>query len=243
MRDDAGSTPDDGQADLRVEVVAREDLDRVTATHVAVAVANAVALRGACTIAFSGGGTPEGMLRLLGDTDLPWDVVHVVQVDERAAPAGSDERNLTMLQEHLVGGALPADHLHPMPVEGDLGRAGPAYEDVLRGLAGSPPVLDLVHLGIGSDGHTASLVPGDPVLDVTDRDVAATATYQGRRRLTLTHPAIDRARARLWQVAGAGKAAAVRQLVVGDASIPAGRVERAGTTVLLDEAAAAHLGR
>lgn len=233
---------DQHAADLDVRVVPADQLADAGAAHIAAAVVEAVAARGVCTLAFSGGGTPEAMLRVLGSTDLPWQLVHVLQVDERVAPAGSAERNLTMLHDHLVGGSLPATNLHPMPVEGDLHGAAAAYETVLREVAGTPPVLDLVHLGIGSDGHTASLVPGDPVLGVTDRDVALTAPYQGLRRMTLTYPVLDRARARLWEISGAEKAAATRRLVDGDTSIPAGSVARTATVVVIDEAAAAALG-
>lgn len=242
MRDEQ-TMPDPHATGLDVRVVAADELAGAGAAHIAAAVVEAVAARGLCTLAFSGGRTPEGMLRVLGGTDLPWARVHVLQVDERVAPAGSEARNLTMLQDHLVSGPLPAANLHPMPVEDDLDRAAAAYEAVLREIAGTPPVLDLVHLGIGSDGHTASLVPEDPVLDVTDRDVALTAPYQGRQRLTLTYPALDRARARLWEIGGAEKAEAARRLVDGDRSIPAGRVAKANTTALLDQAAAARLSR
>src|SRR4029434_2837234 len=114
----------------------------------------------------------------------------IVQVDERVAPTGHPDRNLTHLRESLLGlTSLRPEQVHAMPVEAaDLNAAAEEYARTLQEIAGSPPVLDLVHLGLGPDGHTASLVPGDPVLDVSDADVATTRPYQGRRRMTLTFP-------------------------------------------------------
>ena len=102
-----------------------------------------------------------------------------------------------------------------------------------------PAALDLVHLGLGPDGHTASLVPGDPVLDVTDREVAVTGIYQGRRRMTLTYPALNKARGVLWLVTGEDKVDALQRLLRGDTSIPAGRVAAENALVLADRSAAA----
>ena len=99
----------------------------------------------------------------------------------------------------------------------------------------------LVHLGLGPDGHTASLVPGDPVLDITDADVAATGSYHGRRRMTLTFPTINRCRLVLWLVTGGEKAAALVRLREGDRSIPASRVRQDRSLVLADRAAAEQL--
>jgi 6-phosphogluconolactonase len=181
------------------------------------------------------------MLRNLANEDVPWAQMHVFQVDERIAPAGDADRNLTHLRESLLAHApLPPHQIHAMPVEdADLGAAAARYARTLSELAGTPPVLDLVHLGLGPDGHTASLVPGDAVLDVTDVDVAPTAgTYQNRRRMTLTYPAINRARQILWVVTGAEKVDALRKLRAADPSIPAGRVSPARATVLADRAAA-----
>ncbi len=172
---------------------------------------------------------------------MPWDKVHVVQVDERVAPAGDPDRNLTHLRESLLAHApLRPERLHAMPVESsDLDAAAARYARELGEIAGSPPVLDLAHLGLGPDGHTASLVPGDPVLGVTDRDVAVTGgVYQGRRRMTLTYPALDRARRVLWLVTGAEKLCDARASRAGDRSIPAGRVRRENALVLADRAAA-----
>jgi 6-phosphogluconolactonase len=191
-------------------------------------------------MAVSGGQTPWMMLRALAEEDVPWAGVHIFQVDERVAPAGHPDRNFTHLQESLYQHApLRTNQIHAMPVEAaDLEAAAAQYALTLREIAGSPPALDLVHLGLGPDGHTASLVPGDPVLDVTDKDVAVTGVYQGRRRMTLTYPTINRARRILWVVTGSEKAEMLRRLRDGDASIPAGRVHREQALLLVDLAAA-----
>ncbi|MGA8171906.1 MAG: 6-phosphogluconolactonase [Methylocystis sp.] len=195
-------------------------------------------------IAVSGGRTPWLMLRDLADEQIPWENVHIVQVDERVAPAGDADRNLVHLRESLLDHApLPPDHIHAMPVEAtDLDRAAWQYARTLTDLAGSPPVLDLVHLGLGADGHTASLTPGDPILVVTDADVAVTAPYQGRRRMTLTFPIINRARRVLWVVTGPEKAGALLRLRDRDPTIPASGVRQDRALMLADRAAAARLG-
>jgi 6-phosphogluconolactonase len=131
-----------------------------------------------------------------------------------------------------------------MPVEAeDLAQAAATYARTLREIAGTPPVLDLVHLGLGPDGHTASLIPGDPVLKVTHQDVALTGIYQGRRRMTLTYPILNRARHILWLVTGEAKSGMLRRLHDGDQSIPAGRIRRDQALVLADRAAASRLGQ
>jgi 6-phosphogluconolactonase len=180
------------------------------------------------------------MLRALAGEDVPWKSVHAVQVDERVAPAGDPDRNLTHLRESLLSHAsLPPGQIHAMPVESlDLEGAAAAYAKTLETLAGTPPVLDLAHLGLGPDGHTASLVPGDPVLAVTDRDVALTGVYNGRRRMTLTYPLLNRSRRILWLVTGSEKVAMLPRLEAGDVTIPAGRVRREAALILADRAAA-----
>ncbi|HSQ07216.1 MAG TPA: 6-phosphogluconolactonase [Chromatiaceae bacterium] len=203
----------------------------------------AVAARGRCVLAVSGGRTPWLMLRDLARRDLPWASLELVQVDERLAPAGDPDRNLTHLRESLTGSPLAQAQIHAMPVEAtDPLAAAASYAARLRDLAGVPPVLDLVHLGLGSDGHTASLVPGDPVLGIADADVALTAPYQGRRRMTLTYPMFNRARRILWVVTGAEKAPMLARLRAGDSGIPAGRVNRERGLILADRAAAGEPG-
>jgi len=134
---------------------------------------------------------------------------------------------------------LRPEQVYAMPVdEKDLESAARRYALTLREIAGSPPVLDLVHLGLGPDGHTASLVPGDPVLDVTDTDAAVTGVYQGRRRMTLTYPILNRSRTVLWLVTGSDKAGMLVRLRDGDLSIPASRVRRDHALVFADRAAA-----
>jgi 6-phosphogluconolactonase len=217
-----------------VEAVARE-----AAAIIAREAQEAVAARGRFCMAVSGGRTPWMMLRVLSGQDMPWDKVHVMQVDERVAPAGHPDRNLTHLRESLLTYApLPADHIHAMPVEAsDLEAAAAQYAMTLEELNGSPPVLDLVHLGLGTDGHTASLIPGDSVLEVTNADVALTGIYQGRCRMTLTYPILNRSRRIMWLITGAEKAEMLSRLCAADASIPAGRVCRDQALVLADRAA------
>jgi 6-phosphogluconolactonase len=203
----------------------------------------AVAARGRFVMAVSGGHTPWVMLRALATADVPWSGVHIVQVDERVAPAGDPDRNLTHLRESLLDHApLSAQQLHAMPVESaDLEAAAAQYAKTLQQIAGSPPMLDLVHLGLGPDGHTASLVPGDAALNVTDADVTTTGTYQGRRRMTLTYPMINRSRQILWVVTGGEKVQMLHRLLNGDEAIPAGRIRRTQALLLADEAAAGQI--
>jgi 6-phosphogluconolactonase len=188
---------------------------------------------GPFSLAMSGGRTPWAMLAILGELEeMPWEATELFQVDERIASPGSEERNLT----HMVLG-LSMDHqaaLRPMPVtQRDLDAAASEYERTL------PEPLDCVHLGLGADGHTASLVPGDPVLDVSDRRVAVTETaYQDHRRMTLTYPALAEARRIVWLVTGPEKRDALARLLTADPLIPAGRVENPNMVVVADELAA-----
>jgi len=226
---------------VKIEVLADADaVARKAAAIIAAEARSATVARGRFVMAVSGGHTPWLMLRALAGEDVPWENVHVVQVDERVAPTGHPDRNLTHVRENLAEHApLRPGQIHAMPVEAlDLQAAAARYAVTLQEIAGTPPVLDLVHLGLGPDGHTASLVPGDPVLDITDADVSPTGIYQGRRRMTLTYPIINRSRHILWVVSGSEKVGMLVRLRDGDPSIPAGRVQRDGALVIADRAAA-----
>jgi len=226
---------------MRTEVLADANAVAMRAAALIAATAReSVAARGKFAMAVSGGHTPWVMLRALAGEDVPWADVHVFQVDERVAPTGDPDRNLTHLRESLLERApLPPGQIYAMPVElPDLPAAAAKYSTELEKVAGSPPVLDLVHLGLGPDGHAASLVPGDPVLDVRDRDVGVTGVYMGRNRLTLTYPVINRARTVLWLVTGGEKVAMYKRLCAADPSIPAGRVPQENAILLADRAAA-----
>jgi 6-phosphogluconolactonase len=224
---------------MKVEVFSDADaVARQAAALIATEARAAVAARGRFVLAVSGGHTPWAMLRALSNEDLPWPSVYLTQVDERVAPAGDPDRNLTHIRESLHA-PLPPEQILAMPVEApDLQAAVARYAASLQEIAGSPPVLDLVHLGLGPDGHTASLVPGDRVLEVTDADVALTGVYQGRRRMTLTYPMINRSRRILWLVTGSEKVEMLGRLRKGDASIPAGRIRQDQAIVFADQAAA-----
>ena len=202
---------------------------RAGAAFVAERARAAVAASGSFHFAVSGGHTPWAMFAELTSQTVPWEAVVIYQVDERVAPPGDPDRNLTHLSKAL--GSAPAQ-VRPMPVnEPDLAAAAARYAAVL------PGHFDLVHLGLGPDGHTASLVPGDPALSVTDRLVALTQPYQQRVRMTLTYPALARARQILWLITGPDKKGPLAKLLAGDTTIPAGRVEAAASLVLADRAA------
>jgi 6-phosphogluconolactonase len=180
------------------------------------------------------------MLRALAGEAVPWQGVHVVQVDERLAPEAHPDRNLAHLRESLLEHApLRPERIHAMPVEAkDLEAAATDYAMALQEIAGTPAVIDLVHLGLGPDGHTASLVPGDPVLDINDRDVALTGVYKGWRRMTLTYPILNRSRRILWLVTGSEKREVLLRLRGGDTAIPAGQVAQDRALALADRSAA-----
>jgi 6-phosphogluconolactonase len=225
---------------MKIQVFPDADVVAVEAAKIIATEARAaVAARGRFIMAVSGGRTPWQMLRDLAGEDVPWANVHVFQVDERIAPAGDPDRNFTHLRESLLSHALlRPEQIYAMPVEEkDLETAAASYAATLQQIAGLPPVLDLTHLGLGPDGHTASLVPNDSVLNVTDADVALTGIYQKRRRMTLTYPLLNRSRRVLWVVIGSEKVEMLARLRGGDVSIPAGRIRRENALVLADRAA------
>jgi 6-phosphogluconolactonase len=226
---------------MKCEVLVDADtVARSAAAFIANAARAAVAAHGCFAMAVSGGHTPWVMLRMLTDEDMPWSEFRIFQVDERIAPPGDPNRNLTHLRESLLERVpITPLQIYPMPVEAsDLELGVAQYAATLRAITGSPPVLDPVHLGLGPDGHTASLVPGDSILAVTDADVGLTGAYPGWRRMTLTYPTLNRARRVLWIVTGEGKAHMLARLCAGDTSIPGGRVRQENALVLADRAAA-----
>ncbi len=232
---------------MKIEVLANDDaVAKAAAGVIAAAAREAVAARGLFTLAVSGGKTPWAMLRDLASEEVPWSRVHVFQIDERIAPEGDPDRNLTHLHESLLGNApIPKENIHAMPVNAvDPVEGAREYEKMLQELCGNPPVLDMAHLGLGPDGHTASLVPNDPVLEVADHDVALTDPvnlYQNRRRMTLTYPMINRSRKILWLATGAAKIPMIVRLKAADHSIPGGRIAQKDALLLTDTAAATGL--
>lgn len=231
---------------MKIEVLDNEAaVAERAATIIAEAAREAAATRGRFAFAVSGGRTPWAMLSLFAAKQVPWGSVHIFQVDERVAPTGDPDRNLTRLDESFLAHApLRSEQVHAMPVEAsDLTAAAESYSAALQEFCGTPPALDLVHLGLGPDGHTASLVPNDPVLEVGDHLVGVTGVYQGHRRMTLTYPALDRARRVLWVVTGEDKAEALARLAAGDRSIPAARVRQNDALVIADRAAASRMAK
>lgn len=229
-----------GVSDFDVEILADPSaLAARAAELVSERLADAVAARGHASLAVSGGNTPKAFLAELAAARLPWEVIHVFQVDERVAPPGHEDRNLTGLQRGLLDRApIPAANVHPMPVEEpDLDAAAAAYADEIRAASGPDGRIDVVHLGLGDDGHTASWPPGDPVVDAKE-DVAVVGPFNGRLRMTLTPPAVNRAGWIMWQIEGATKAPMVAKLIKGDPEIPASRVRRHDVTLLADGQAA-----
>jgi len=227
-----------------MEIWILEDSEAVAqkaAGFVADTLREAVAARDLAALALSGGRTPARMLELLRGESLPWPQLHLFQTDERMVPGDDAARNAgairSLLTEHVP---LPPQQAHWMPVERADGEAAcAAYQTTLRTVAGCPPRLDLVHLGLGADGHTASLFPGDAAATRRERDVVTTSAHGGWRRMTLTAPVLEGARQLLWLVCGADKRRALRALLERDASTPAGRLPQDRALLITDRATAA----
>jgi 6-phosphogluconolactonase len=228
---------------MKIETLPNADaVAKAAAEFIAAAARKAISERGKFTMAVSGGKTPWAMLRDLASENLPWELIHIFQVDERIALEGDPDRNLTHLLASLATAPIPAENIHPMPVNGvDPTEGAHAYAKTLAAFCGTPATLDLAHLGLGPDGHTASLVPNDPVLGVQNRDVSLTGEYQKRLRMTLTYPMLNRSRQILWLATGAEKAPMIARLKAADPGIPAGLIEQSHALLLADEAAVAGL--
>jgi len=213
------------------------------ATEIAEAARNTVRERGLFSLALSGGNSPGPMFSALAEQDIPWAKAHIFQADERIVPMESPDRSFAKLRDILLSRVpIPEGNVHPMPVEtDDLEAAAAGYGITLSETLGTPPVLDLVHLGLGADGHTASLIPGDRALAIARRNVAVSGPYERTRRMTLTYPILNRARAILWLVLGTDKAQILQRLIEGDTKIPAGLIERSRATIVADKEAAALL--
>jgi 6-phosphogluconolactonase len=229
---------------LRVHVAATaEEAAAQAAEWLRAEIARAATARGRCLLALSGAPVPRRMLRELRRLRVHWQVLQVFQVDERAVPATDERRSARQLGDLLIAPAgLAAAQFHPMPVERrDLATGAAEYARLLAQHCGTPPVLDVVQLSLGADGHTAALLPGDPLLADTSADVGVSGAGQGERHMTLTLRCLNAARHRLWLVAGAGQAAALGELWSGSTSIAAGRVAREAAFVFADATAAAEL--
>jgi 6-phosphogluconolactonase len=216
-----------------------DDLAEAAAAYLAQQITTTLATKSTFSMAISGGRTPWEMLKILAKADLPWQRVNLFQVDERVAPDGHADRNLTQLFQAIAGTPMVTQlRIFPMPVlAADLEEGCREYTQVIHEVTEGKG-LDLIHLGLGSDGHTASLVPEDGVMEVQDRLVACTQnTYQGRIRMTLTYPLLNSAKQLLWIVTGSEKQEMVKRLLQQDPSIPAGSIRQENALLLVDQAA------
>lgn len=218
-----------------VDAVAKRGAD-IIATRIA-----AVPAGQRFAMAISGGATPWNMFaELSAHPEIAWDIVDIWQVDERIAPAGHDDRCLTHQAVDLPPQAFV--RLRPMPVDELEGADDAAMNTAADAYAATlPTTFDLVHLGLGEDGHTASLIPGDRAMDVRDKNIAVTGAHEGRRRMTITFPVLDHAVFALWIVTGPDKARVLQKFRDGDSTIPAAHVNARERVVIADAAAAARL--
>ncbi len=204
--------------------------------------AAARATDGPFTVALSGGSTPKRLYQLLATLPFPWERTHWFWGDERFVPPDDPASNYRMTREALLSHVrVPADHIHPVPTVGLTPHdAATRYESTLRAiLAPERPLFDVVLLGLGTDGHTASLFPGKPMLEERDRWVGATDDPQGAPRITLTYPALESSRETLFLVAGADKKERLREVLAGDRRLPAARLQPQGALRFLADRAAA----
>jgi 6-phosphogluconolactonase len=213
-----------------------EALSRQAANYVAQTLAAAATARGQCSIALSGGSTPRRTFELLAAPPLrdqvPWEATHVFWGDERFVPLDDPDSNYRLARERLLDRVpVPERQVYPVPTDaGSAVAAAAQYERTLRGVfeleVEDVPRLDLIMLGLGADGHTASLFPDSPALDETRRLVVPNgADYVPHERITFTFPVLNAARAVFFLVAGADKAPKVAAALGGDASVPAARVQ------------------
>lgn len=219
---------------VRTEADARQAA-AAAAAHIAGRARDVVAARRRFALGVSGGSSPLPMFDALADSDVPWEFVHLYQVDERLVRADSAQRNFAAIRERLLDRVtIPPRQVHPMPVEQDDAHAAAAdYAETLARTLGPGGSLDLVHLGLGADGHTASLLPGDPALEEAAAVIVSQA-YQGARRLSLSAAVLSAAHERVWLVTGADKHDALARLLRGDPAIPAGRLDRRRSIVFTD---------
>lgn len=232
------STPERVIDGLSVVVEPATGLATVAAERLSGLLQRTNARKGFCTVAFSGGGTPIPMFEALAGAGVDWASTEIFQVDERMVPPGHADHNFTALDRHLLSRApVPGERVHPMPTEdADPRQAARRYEQELGRSA--PGGLDIVHLGLGDDGHTASWPPGDPVTGCTTALVALAGPFRGHLRMTLTPAAVRGAAQILWLVSGSDKAEALRRLIDNDPGIPAWHARKKGSLIFADEAAA-----
>ncbi|MEX2122559.1 MAG: 6-phosphogluconolactonase [Woeseia sp.] len=202
----------------------------------------AIEARARATLAISGGRSPWKMFECLAGHGVEWSAVHVFQVDERIVPVDHAERNWKRFLESPLSRRIRDANRHPMPVamveKEDAELAIGDYSRTLNDFAGAPPVLDVVHLGIGADGHTASLFADDAPLHDTRHWVGVSRRHEGHRRLTLTLPVLNRAQSVVWFAVGASRRAVLARLHAGDPEIPASHVQRERAVCFTDLAAA-----
>ena len=197
------------------------------------------------SVAFSGGTSPKMMLAAMSEVrpQPDWSCIDVFQVDERVAPDGDPSRNLVDLQHELLDQLNPQALLHQIPVEAGADQAALKYAESISHVLGSSAQLDVVHLGLGNDGHCASLVPGDPVLQVMNADMAATDSYQGHERVTMTYPMLNRSSCVVWLVTGESKRAALSALLRDNPRIPASHVRCNRSIIVADQSAVSSADR